>query len=300
MPIEEPQCPGAQAPERLRFIETPGAMLRLYEWGDPKAPAVLCAHGFLDHGRGYDLLAPILSQHYRVISLDARGHGDSSRCAAYPWRMDVRDILYVLRELGRGTHLIGHSRGGGQMTDAALFSGDRVGRLVVLDGFGPPDDGLFRRPGMPDFASMTLPERCAHFLDARRRADEKLEWSPRPRFDDLVQRRAAQNPKLDETWLRYFVYHGACESEDGWRWKSDPMLTSAGFGPFRADWIAPSWVNLEPTMLALIGGIEDQWGPLPEDVLASRLAHVPRLERATVEGSGSFHPHGRDRPKPLP
>jgi pimeloyl-ACP methyl ester carboxylesterase len=289
MQTPEPKCPGAVAPERVRFFEMPGARLRAYEWGDEAAPPILCAHGFFDHGRGYDMLAPILAEHYRVIAVDSRGHGESSRCGGYPWMMDVRDTLYILRELGPGTHLIGHSKGGGQLTDAATLAGSSVGKLVNLDGFGPPDDGIFKRPGMPEIEERSLTERCAMYLDGRRRAaEQKLEWKPRSNFDDLVERRGIQNPMLDKTWLRYFVYHGAFESDDGWRWKGDAMLTSFGFGPFRPDWIAPAWVNLETTMLAIIGGVEDHWGPLPEEMLATRLAHVPRLERATVEGSGHF------------
>ena len=41
-------------------------------------------------------------------------------------------------------------------------------------------------------------------------------------------------------------------------------------------------------MLAVIGSEHDTWGPLPEALLQERLAHVPRLERATVQGAGHF------------
>ncbi|MFT5695667.1 MAG: pimeloyl-ACP methyl ester carboxylesterase [Myxococcota bacterium] len=288
MKTPEPHCPGTVAPERFRYFETHGAKLRAYEWGDPKAPAILCAHGFFDHGRGYDLMAPLLAERYRVVSVDARGHGESSRCGAYPWMMDVKDTLHILRELGPGTHLVGHSKGGGQMTDSAILAGDSIGKLVSLDGFGPPDDGIFARPGQPDFTAMSLPERSAHFLDQRKRAEQKLDWNPRPSLDDLVERRGQQNPLLDKTWLRYFVYHAAREANDGWRWKGDAMLTSGGFGPFRPDWIAPHWANLKVPMLAVIGSVQDHWGPLPKEMLDGRLAHVPQLERVTIEGAGHF------------
>jgi pimeloyl-ACP methyl ester carboxylesterase len=288
MQSDAPQCPGAVAPDRFGWFETPGARLRAYEWGDAGAPPILMAHGFFDHGRGFDLLAPYLAKDYRVVAFDARGHGESSRCATYSWMMDVHDALHILQQLGPDTHLIGHSKGGGQLTEAAIYAGREMGKLVNLDGFGPPDDGFFQRPGQPDFSEASVPDRCRFYLDQRRRAEEKLDWPAYPSLDELVDRRARQNPRLDKTWLRYFVYHGAVESEDGWRWKGDRMLTGGGFGPFRADWIAPVWANLETTMLALTGSIEDNWGPLPDAMLLPRLAHVPRLEHRVVEGSGHF------------
>jgi pimeloyl-ACP methyl ester carboxylesterase len=41
-------------------------------------------------------------------------------------------------------------------------------------------------------------------------------------------------------------------------------------------------------MLAVIGSEPDTWGPLPDSVIGPRLANVPRLDRATVEGAGHF------------
>ncbi len=66
------------------------------------------------------------------------------------------------------------------------------------------------------------------------------------------------------------------------------MMVAGGFGPFRPDWIGPGWKHLVLPMLAVIGSLPDHWGPLPEDLLAERLSYVPRLERATIEGSGHF------------
>jgi pimeloyl-ACP methyl ester carboxylesterase len=56
-------------------------------------------------------------------------------------------------------------------------------------------------------------------------------------------------------------------------------------------------VNLKTPMLAVIGALQDQWGPLPEDVLAKRLAYAPRVERVTIEGSGHFLQ--MEQPKPV-
>jgi pimeloyl-ACP methyl ester carboxylesterase len=281
--VSEPHYPGAVPPERSRFFESDGVRLRVDEWGDPAAAPVVLLHGAFDHGRGFDLLAPLLAPRFRVLALTSRGHGDSEWSDVYAWPNDVMDAVHLLRSLGRPAHLVGHSRGGGQATDAALWAPECVRRLVDVDGFGPPPEG-FTPPGMkPD--ARPLPERFADYLDRRRRASERT-WRPYPSLEDLVERRRAQNPRLSREWLRYFLYHGAREVEGGWVWKTDPEFTG-GFGPWRPAWAGRGWGRLRVPMLAVVGSEPDIW-QLPEAVIAERLAAVPRLERAAVPGAGHF------------
>ncbi len=286
--MDDPQHPEAVAPERASRLESNGVMLHLHEWGDPKAAPVVLAHGMFDHGRGFDLLAPYLAEHYRVVAIDARGHGDSDWCDSYTWEMDVLDVVNVLRWIDRPAHLVGHSKGGGQVMDAASIAPDRVRQIVNMDGFGPPDDGFFQRPGGPDLTALSWVERCSLYLDRRRRAAARQSWRPYESLEELVARRGQQNPLLPELWLRYFVFHGARQDEDGWRWKSDPQIAAGGFGPFKSEWIAPGWRRLRAPLLALIGSEPDTWGPLPESILAGRLENVKHLQRATVQGCGHF------------
>jgi pimeloyl-ACP methyl ester carboxylesterase len=99
--------------------------------------------------------------------------------------------------------------------------------------------------------------------------------------------RRAQNPRLSREWLRYLAFHGSRQEHDGWRWKADPIM-AYGFGPWRPDWIGPSYATLRIPMLAISGSEPDTWGPLPEPILAERLGRVPQLERRTIAGAGHF------------
>jgi pimeloyl-ACP methyl ester carboxylesterase len=281
--MSEPSYPGAVAPERSRAFVSDGVRLQVHEWGDPAAPPLLLLHGAFDHGRGFDTLAPLLAGRFRALALTARGHGDSEWVDSYAWQADVSDAVNLLRSLGRPAHLFGHSRGGGQATDAAVWAPDCVRRLVNVDGFGPPPDG-FAPPGAR-VDRRPLPERFASFLDRRRRGTERA-WRPYPSLDDLVERRRAQNPRLSRDWLRYFLHYGSREVEGGVVWKADPAF-AGGFGPWRPEWIGPFWRRLRVPMLAVVGTEPDTW-QLPEAVTSERLANVPQLERAAVAGAGHF------------
>ena len=281
--MTEPHYPGAAAPERSRFFASDDVRLRVDEWGDPSATPVLLLHGAFDHGRGFDLLAPLLATRFHVLSLTSRGHGDSDWVDCYAWQNDVADAVNLLRSLGRPAHLVGHSRGGGQATDAALWAPECVRRLVNIDGFGPPPEG-FSPLGVP-VDLRPPPPRFRDYLDRRRRAGERA-WRPYPSLEDLVERRREQNPRLSREWLRYFLHLGAREVEGGWVWKTDPEF-AGGFGPWRPEWIGPGWRHLRMPMLAMVGTEPDAWR-LDDAVASQRLAFVPELARAAVPGAGHF------------
>jgi pimeloyl-ACP methyl ester carboxylesterase len=276
--------PGAVAPARQRFVSSLGLRLNLVEWGDPDGEPLLLTHGFYDHARSFDTFAPLLAARHRVLALDSRGHGDSDWPDAYTWHADVLDVVNVLRAIGRPTHLVGHSRGGGLATDAALLYPAGVGRLVNMDGFGPPPAG-WEAEGMRRYQGR-VPELLAAFFDWRRTNVSRRSFRPSPSLDELAARRRQQNPRLSQEWLRYFAAQGAREVEGGFVWKVDPYA-ARGFGPWRPEWIAPAWRGLAMPVLALWGDQPDTWG-LPDPWRSERLGFVPVLETAAVAGAGHF------------
>src|SRR5262249_25021664 len=103
-----------------------GVEIALLDWGGG-GPL-----GLMHHANGFcagtlGLVAEALVPHFRVIGMDARGHGDSSKPegpAAYRWDHFAEDYLAVARVLaaehgGRVAIGLGHSFGGTSALGAA-------------------------------------------------------------------------------------------------------------------------------------------------------------------------------------
>jgi pimeloyl-ACP methyl ester carboxylesterase len=285
--MQAPEFPGAQPSEREYDFDSDGYRLHLHEWGDPKGRPIVLCHGMWDHSHAFDLLAPLLARRFRVVSIDARGHGDSEWLDSYAWMQDVADIVRVLRWLGHA-HLLGHSRGGSLATHAACYSADSIGKLINIEGFGPSKT-FMQPPGHRERPLPGTPGALTDFLDTRRRAQQRRDWRPYAELDDLVTRRRQQNPRLSTAWLRYFCWHGSRRDASGFRWKVDPFH-GIGAGPWKPDWIKLVWQRVKIPVLALIASEDDTWGPIDNELLDERLGAAPCVERARVANAGHF-PH---------
>jgi len=114
---------------RLRDIE-----LVWFEWGNPEGQPVVLAHATGFHGRCWDAVARALGSAYRVIALDQRGHGRSTKAGPYHWRVFGEDLSVLVDRLDlSGIVGAGHSMGGHAMVQAASRHVERFERLVLID-----------------------------------------------------------------------------------------------------------------------------------------------------------------------
>jgi pimeloyl-ACP methyl ester carboxylesterase len=189
-----------------------GVEIALIDWGG-EGPLAL-----LHHANGFcaatlDLVAQPLRMHFRVIGMDARGHGDSSRPAgaeAYAWREFGADLAAVTRlltaEHGPVALGLGHSFGGTSMLLAAAEQPALFERLVLVDPVLRQPDVDTRRwdPNSVARASQ-LVERAARrrtvFPD---RAAARENWRDKALF-------AAWDPRAFELYLA----EGVADRPDG-------------------------------------------------------------------------------------
>src|SRR5262249_32648516 len=108
---------------RSRHVVANRLRHHLVEWGDRGTPLLLL-HGFLEHARAWDLVAPQLAAAgYHVFALDWRGHGDSEWIGSggyYHFVDYSADLAFVIRALGGRAVLVGHSMGA---TSAMNYAG---------------------------------------------------------------------------------------------------------------------------------------------------------------------------------
>jgi (E)-2-((N-methylformamido)methylene)succinate hydrolase len=94
---------------------------------------VTLVHGVGSNLESWDAIAERLARHYRVIRLDLRGHGKSSRIETCRLEDFLDDVSLVLDTLGiKRTHLVGFSLGGMIAQAFVLAHPERVERLALI------------------------------------------------------------------------------------------------------------------------------------------------------------------------
>jgi pimeloyl-ACP methyl ester carboxylesterase len=117
-----------------RYANVQGARLWYAEWGSGSAP-VLLLHGGYGNANYFGNLIPALVKHgYRVIAMDSRGHGRSTRTSApYTYHMMAEDVIGLLDQLKlHRVSLVGWSDGGCIGYDLALHHPERLARLFAF------------------------------------------------------------------------------------------------------------------------------------------------------------------------
>jgi pimeloyl-ACP methyl ester carboxylesterase len=116
-----------------------GPTLNYREWGRPDGAVVLLLHGLTTSSRSWRNVAPLLGEQFRVIALDARGHGGSQWTHDYSFELMRDDVVRFMERLGfLAAIVIGHSMGAVTAYALAATRPDLI-RLLVLEEMPPPD-----------------------------------------------------------------------------------------------------------------------------------------------------------------
>ena len=100
------------------------------------APSLLLHHGLASSQHIWDQMLPRLTRRFRVVTFDARGHGESAKPnRGYGFDHVVADALAVARATGLGKPIVaGHSWGAMVTLELAARSPRSIAGAVLVDG----------------------------------------------------------------------------------------------------------------------------------------------------------------------
>jgi pimeloyl-ACP methyl ester carboxylesterase len=132
-----------------------GIRMGYIERGNPAGPVVVLVHGFTDSTRDWVPLLPYLSPNYRLILVDLRGHGRSSKPECCYSRLDFAyDVKLLLDALHvQKAALVGHSLGSIVVQTFAEYWPERTDRVVLISSTGGTPPNAPKKPPTFDFAA---------------------------------------------------------------------------------------------------------------------------------------------------
>jgi pimeloyl-ACP methyl ester carboxylesterase len=116
----------------------PSNQTNLYYEEQGEGPTLVFIHGLGSSTRDWEYQVPEFARHYRVITFDLRGHGQSDKPAGpYTMPMLASDLAGLLKGLQLSTvHLAGMSLGGGVAFQFVLDHPEMVKTLTIINS-GP-------------------------------------------------------------------------------------------------------------------------------------------------------------------
>lgn len=259
------------------------------EWDEATSDhTVILVHGFLDLAWGWlRTVEAGLSARYHVVAPDVRGHGDSGRAGpgGYYYIMDyVADLAALVEKVGRSrVSLVGHSMGGSVVSYFAGAFPERVHRLALLEGIGPPED------------QSPVPERVARWIRAWEEASRR-EPTAHPSLEAAAGRLRKTDPLLDQEQALWLAEKGTVVKPDGSRrFKHDALHLTRGPYPFRRA-VMDAFHRRIACSVLIVDGELSHFRPAPDE--AERIRRCFRDAHATVLG-GAGHMMTRHRPTEL-
>jgi pimeloyl-ACP methyl ester carboxylesterase len=281
---------------RSQFIHARGLKIHYLEWGERNRAPLVLVHGWRDHARSWSYFVAALQKKSHtplwIVAPDCRGHGESDWVGAggyYHFPDYVHDLDCVIDSLGvSSVGLIGHSMGG---TISFIYAGtfpQRVKKLGLIEGIGPP--------GM---AFSDAPLRMAKFLSEMKtiREGTTMDFSSfeYPSLDEAARRFHKINPRLDAERAFQLTRWGMRQTGDGkWIWKFDPLHRTTSPQPFYAEQAIEFYRRIECPVLITLGK-QSRQTPRPD--MQQRLAAIKHYRRVDIDRAG--HMVHQDNPEAL-
>jgi pimeloyl-ACP methyl ester carboxylesterase len=274
-----------------RIVDVQRLPIHYLEWGKPAGEPIVLVHGFLDMAHSWQFFVDCFEATRQeppwIVAPDCRGHGDSGWVGAggyYHFPDYVFDLDCVIQALGAARcTLIGHSMGG---TISWLYAGafpERVAKLALIEGVGPP--------GM-DFSD--APARMRTWISEvhQRGRNHFREYTSVAAGASQLQQ---TNPRLTEAAALDLAGAGMKQNASGkWLWKFDPLHRTAAPQPFYAPQAVEFLRRIQCPVLIVDGAQSHQRRRTDKQ---QRYDAIARYDQIVIDGAG--HMVHQDNPQQL-
>lgn len=283
-------------------VDANGTALHVYTLGDPASRPLVMLHGMRDVALSLLPIAERLSQEYRVLLPDLRGHGRSARPGNYALPQYLFDLHCLFTQLLNNPSgstnaadqadpepaaLFGHSLGGQIVSRFAALFPDLVAAAVIVEGLGPPARAMDAEASLQTEGGRLL-ETLG--IPARSR--------PLPSVEFAADRLRANNPRLEMSRALSIARQATeLDGEGHLHWSFDPRVRSVFLGG------APTegeryWAAVRCPTLIVSGNLAAEYwrGAIPAGVgwqgefaqgeLETRVALFPDHEHLAFARSG--------------
>jgi len=246
-----------------RYANVNGLRLHYLDWGNEHLPHVLLLHGVRLQAHTWDMSALHLRDHYHLVALDQRGHGDSDWTSDKHFNDDTFDLMLddthgIVEHLGWNKFvLVGMSMGGITAMRYASKYPEKLKALCIVD-IAPTtlQSGVLSMEGF------------------------KLETETLSRFDDFLNRAHKFMPHRPVAQLRYSLMHSLKQLPDGrWTWKQDHRPGAVR----RLTPLADLWADLPKVSAPTLLMRGAQSNVLAPDVAEKAAATFPRGKLVTID-----------------
>jgi pimeloyl-ACP methyl ester carboxylesterase len=272
---------------RSEFLNVRGLRYHVRTWGNPSAPKMFLLHGWMDVSASFQFVVNEFRHDWQVIAPDWRGFGLSEWARDGYWFPDyIADLDALLEHFQpeAPAYVVGHSMGGNIANLYAGIRPDRIGKLVLAEGFGLP-------PTQPDKA----PERYAKWLEEFR---DPPTLKPYATFGEVADRLKKNNPRISDERAQFLAPHWAGQNADGSiHLRADPLHKMINPVLYRAEEAMACWRNISAPVLWLWGdgAWMMKWMKGDKSLLDGYRACYRALHEETIAEAGHMMHH--DQPK---
>ena len=196
------------------------------EWGSIGGYPILCLHGLADNCDSFAPLAPLLSEKFHYIAVDAFGNGWTTHLPLGPPVNYWEKVIYVKRVVDhlkmKKFSINGHSMGGSTGLLFASLYPDLIDRLLTLDIIKPVTVPLA-------WHTQNITEAIELHLDMERKSQDSKNQKSYTR-EQLVSRYVeAMGGTIYPEAVRVLMKRGSKVSGNGYVFSHDPRMVTKHF-----------------------------------------------------------------------